>query len=77
MGKTAFVAHVAVSLHKAGRLLGGHFCRAGDEARTDARAVVQSLAFQIAEAVPGAAEAVAEGLKGIDINGAATEWFQK
>ena len=77
MGKTAFTAHVALELHKAGRLLGGHFCRAGDESRTDARVMVQSLAYQVAEAVPEAAAAVEEGLRGLDLNGTAMDWFRR
>ena len=77
MGKTAFTAHVTLELHRAGRLLGGHFCRAGDESRTDARVMAQSLAYQVAEAVPEAAAAVEEGLRELDLNGTAMDWFRR
>lgn len=48
VGKTALASVVAMK----GRLLAAHFCRAGEESRTDARAVAMSIASQLIESVP-------------------------
>lgn len=78
MGKTSFVAHMALAMRKAGMLLGGHFCRAGDESRMDPRLVVQSLAWQVVERVPAAMPAVEAGLKRLDVTSAGIpEWCRR
>ena len=39
-------------------LLAGHFCRAGDEARSDARSIIQSIVYQASGGAAGVASAL-------------------
>ena len=66
MGKSAFASALWQKLHTDEELLGAFFCRFGDYARSDGTKVVQSLAFQIAGALPQCGEGILKGAEDLE-----------
>ena len=66
MGKSAFASALWNQLYTNNELLAVFFCRFGNPARSDSVKIIQSIAFQIASALPECRADILKGAETLD-----------
>ena len=66
MGKSAFASAFYRQLFTNKELLAAFFCRFGDSVRSDSIMIIQSIAFQMATALPECTTDILKGAETVD-----------